>query len=485
VSYLEVAITTSAQQLADLALEKLQEELAARGIVGWEPNDSDLEIIEISAVSLMASYVANVAAVVPSAIFRKYGTELLKVAYNEGANATCSTQWTLLEENGEYPARIIEAGTQLTIGELAFYVESEVKVAKGKSSATVQLVAAERGTEYNGLKETIQLVDAINWVSEVKIVGESSGGVDQETDEEYQERLASLLALQAPRPITAENFAAFVLDAPSSILPTGVVVGRATAIDGYNPEAHTFEATPKTGSKVLKEVTSFTGVSPESTTLPQVHPGSRLKGTGIPEGTTVVKISESGKEIEMSAVATSEPGKEKIEAIGSYENQRTVTVFVTNKEGLTLTTEARAALKEYVEKYVELNFRVFVEPASYDKVYVTTKIHVLSTYSAASVAASVKAAITSYLSAVKWGNPEAVTTGANSWLNATQGYNYVRYNALIGLIESTPGVAYVFSGSEGLKTGSAATPAGTSDLLLTGPAPLPETESSYVVVTTG
>jgi hypothetical protein len=411
VSYLEVQITTSAQQLADLAVEKLKEELEARGVVGWEPNDSDLEIIQIGAISLMASYAANVAAVVPPAIFRKYGTELLGVAYNEGANATCNTKWTLLEEGGEYPARIIEAGTQLTIGELAFYVESEVKVAKGESSATVQLVAAERGTEYNGLKETIQLVDAIDWVSEVKIVGESSGGVDQETDEEYQSRLAAELVLQAPRPITAANFAEMALVAPSSLLPTGVEISRATAIDGYNPETKT------------------------------------------------------------------------------SENERTVCVFVKIRndtptaETETHAVEARKAIKEYLEGFRELNFVVFVEPPTYTKVYVTTKVKVLPNYSTVSVEANVKAAIVSYLSAETWGNPEAATTGANSWLNATQGYGIVRYNQIIGLIERTQGVAYVFAGSEGLKTGTSASPSGTADITLTGEAPLPETENSYVLVT--
>ena len=51
----------------------------------------------------------------PPAIFRKFGTELLKVAYREGAAATVTTTWTLLEEGGKYAKHTIEAGTALRI----------------------------------------------------------------------------------------------------------------------------------------------------------------------------------------------------------------------------------------------------------------------------------------------------------------------------------------------------------------------------------
>ena len=71
---------------------------------------------------------------------------------------------------------------------------------------------------------------------------------------------------------------------------------------------HELEATPKTGSTVLTEVTSYEGIAV----------GTELVGTGIPAGATVAKVSaeEQGKkELTMSAAATAEPGKEKITAI--------------------------------------------------------------------------------------------------------------------------------------------------------------------------
>lgn len=399
-SYVEVEITTNQQQLTDLAIEKLKEELEGRGIVGWEANDADREVIELGVSGLLASNVALVASVVPPAVFRKYGTELLGVAYREGANATVKTKWTLLEEGGKYPPHTIEAGTQLALGEQAFYVENDVSVSEGESSVTVQLVASERGTEFNGLTGTLNPVDQVNWLSEVTIIGESSGGANQETDEEYLDRLAALLALQAPRPITAADFAAFALQAPSTILPTGVVVGRAAAIEEYNPVTAT------------------------------------------------------------------------------YGNLRTVTVFVTDVEGNALTSEAMTALATWLEGYREANFNVFVRGPEYTDIFVTTIIHVESGYVAASVVASAKAALAAFLSKATWGNPRATTTGTNQWL--AEEYRVVRYNACIGVIEATPGVAYVFPGSSGLAIGTTASPSGTSDITMAGPAPLPKAEELLV-----
>lgn len=481
--FIAVQFETEAAELLDTAIEKLEAELAAKGVVNYEPREAEPTLIQLGVTAPMAANTAVIASVVPPAVFRSYGTQLFKLLYNEGAAATATTKWTLLEEGGEFPARSITAGTTLEAAGLAFYVEKTTSVAKGESSVTLQVVAAERGTGYNGITGVLTLVNSLNYIAEVAIIGETSGGVNQESDEEYMDRLASALALQAPRPITAANFATMSLDAPSSILPSGVIVGRATAIDGFNPETHEFEGTPKKAGNELTEVTAFIGVSPESTSLPQVHPGSIITGTGIPANTTVVSINEGTKKIVLSATPSSEPGKEKLKALGSYENQRTVTVFVTNKEGKALSTPAREALKAYLEEFRELNFKVFVESASYNEVRVKATVKVLPTYVAAAVAENAKAAVEKFLSPETWGNPEGQTTGTNSWLNATQGYNVVRYNQIVGVLEAVQGVAYVPAGSAGLAIGKEEAPGSkVADLTLSGPAPLPETKAVNIEV---
>jgi hypothetical protein len=318
--------------------------------------------------------------------------------------------------------------------------------------------------------------------------------VNQEEDSEYLDRLAAYLELQAPRPITAGNFAEFVLDSDITLASgSAVEIQRATCIDGYNPEETSFEGKPKTGAE-LTEVTSFTGISAESTGGVQKHPGTVITGTDIPAGTTVIGVNEGAKTIKLSQEVGGEPGKEKLKAVGSYLNQRTVTVFVyfegealglTEAERLAATKTKREAIVEYLQRFRELNFVVFCRPASFNPIFVKTKVHVLPGFTAATVEANVKAAIVNYLNPEIWGNPENASTGANSWLNATEGYNVVRYNQIIGAIEKVPGVAYVFKDGEGLKMGTAATPTGTTDITMTGPAPLPECPTTHVEVESG
>lgn len=485
--FVEVELTTEEQALREEGIAKLKELLELKGYSGWEANEADLSIINISSTALMAAMVAQIAAVVPPAVFRKYGTELVKIPYNEGTAATVTTKWTLLEEGGEYAAHTIEAGTQLAIGNLPFYVKENTTVAKTESTKNVVLVAAERGTEFNGLTGTVELVDAIAWVKEVSIIGETSGGVNQETDEEYENRLANALKLQAPRPITAPNFAEQTLQIPTSKLPAGVAIARTTAIDGYNPSTITIEA--KTNSSTtLTEVSTFTGVSLESVSLPQKHPGSQLKYEGdtlyevLTRNCTAVS-KKAAAEMVITPAALKSEAKHKIEVTGKYEEQRTVTVFVKVKGTTAVTTETKTKIKEYLEEYRELNFVIYVEAASYNEIQIKTKLHLLPGYVEATVKAQVKAALENYLSPETYGNPIAQETGVISWLNATQAYNVVRYNSILGVIENVPGVQYVFSGSAGLAIGLAEAPGSkTADLTLYGPAPLTETKAAGITV---
>ncbi len=472
-SFAEVEIQTNEEAIRSEGIAKLQALLEENGIVGWVENPADLAIILIGTIASMVPSVAQIAAVVPPAIFRNFGTELVRIPYNEGAAATVTSTWKLLEEGGKYAPHTIEAGTQLVIGELAFYVKENVEVAEGESSKLVTLVASERGVEYNGLTGLVELVNGLTWVKEVTIAGETSGGVNQESDEEYENRLQAALKLQAPRPITAANFAEMALQVPSSIVPIGVVVGRATAIDGYNGATHEPEATVTSGSTEISEITSETGLTVKT----------EVVGTGIPKGTLLVSKTKSG-EWKMSAKATSSPGKKVVKFVGSYEQERWVTVFVTDRKGIALTTEAMEDIQKWLLEFREINFRVSVLAPKYNKIEVTATVHVLPGFASEAVVATVKTAIEQFLSPETFGNPSGQTTGANSWLNIIQGYSIVRYNQLLEVIGAVPGVQYVPAGSAGLAIGLEEAPGSkTADLPLVGPAPLPQTEGGTIKVT--
>ena len=486
-NFVEVTFSQNEQELAEQAIERLVTLMEEKGYSEWSYSEADLEIILIGILAGMALTAAQIASVVPNAIFRQFGTQLLKVSYNEGTYAIGKTKWTVVPSGA---IRSIPAGTQIEIGGLGFAVQTETEVPASSSSVTLQVVALERGEEYNKQSGLAAQVNPLDWVLEVQLVGETYEGTNEENDEEYLIRLADTLALQAPRPITAEDYADFLLNAPESI--AGVKVGRATSIDGYNGAENEFEGKIELGHLTeVKEVTSFTGITK----------GTELKDAGgvIPSGTTVESFNVSSKIIVMSASATAEHAKEKIKAIGSYENQRYVTTFVTNSKGEALTTEQMEILEHWLKGgefkgikypgYREINFQCPVEAPQYNKISLICEVKVLPEYTKETVKVSVEEALRKFISPATWGNPSVTTSGDVTWLNYVNGeklYSPIRYNQVIGVIEAVPGVGYVVSGSTGLKIGlETKPPTGTSDVYMYGAAPLPKLYTEQEVVTEG
>jgi uncharacterized phage protein gp47/JayE len=94
---------------------------------------------------------------------------------------------------------------------------------------TVPMIAAETGPLYNGLGPTNPTVMIDSWVgiTAVELSSTSAGGMDAETDGEYMSRLSQRLVALSPAPILPQDYALLSLGHPA--------VGRAVAIDGYNP----------------------------------------------------------------------------------------------------------------------------------------------------------------------------------------------------------------------------------------------------------
>jgi hypothetical protein len=397
-AFVEAEVTQSEQRLKELMRATLVELLEASGVVGYEAKSAALEVIILSVAAALFAGTAQTSALVLNAIFRQFGTQLLKLPFNEGASATGKTKWAIAPAEG---IRVIEAGTQIEAGGQGFYVEVDTEVPAKATSVELQVIAIERGIEGNKVSGVAQQINPYDWVTEVQFVGETSGGAEQESDTEYLVRLANQLQLQAPRPVNAANFAPFLLGVPSGILPAGVVVGRATAIDLYDAET-----------------------SEES----------------VPN---------------------------------------CCTTWVAGPEGEALSTPDMEALQAWVRKYVALNFLAFVRAPVYETIYVTAVVQVLSNYSEEAVVANVKAALEALINPKVWGNPESRTTGSSTWINERT----VRYNTILGTIEAVPGVAYCLEGSTGLKIGTSSTPAGTTDIALSGgPVVLPKTTSGTIVV---
>src|SRR3954454_6105712 len=94
-AFIDLGLTTDAGALADNAIAKLQE-----AIPDYVPQPGNLEVIQIDALAPMAAEQAQVGSVVPSAIFRGFGTKLVRVPYRAGATATAAITLALSDTAG-------------------------------------------------------------------------------------------------------------------------------------------------------------------------------------------------------------------------------------------------------------------------------------------------------------------------------------------------------------------------------------------------
>jgi hypothetical protein len=222
--YIEPPITTEPDDLAEDAFAYLED-----AIPGWLPAPGNLETWLVEANAQLAGELMDVASAVPTSIFRYYGETVLGLPPNEAQSATGTTTWTARDAAGY----TIEAGTLVGIAAagdelMPFEVQSETVIAPGATKAIgVVVVAVDPGTDSNGLTAVPEVIDPLDWVASVALAGATAGGVDDESDADYLDRLHELLGLLSPRPILPNDFAV--------LARTVAGVGRSTAIDLYNP----------------------------------------------------------------------------------------------------------------------------------------------------------------------------------------------------------------------------------------------------------
>lgn len=221
--YIFPPITTEPDDLAAEAFAYLEDAMP-----GWSPAPGNLEVWLTEALAQLAGELADVEAMVPTAIFRYFGATLLNLPPHDAVPASATSAWTMIDALGyTIPAGTL-VGIPITGDELApFEVVDDVVIAPGATTATsVVLVAVEPGVAANGLTTAPEVIDALDSVESVALEAPTSGGVDAELDAAYLGRLRELLTLLSPRPILADDFAA--------LARTVAGVDRATAIDNYN-----------------------------------------------------------------------------------------------------------------------------------------------------------------------------------------------------------------------------------------------------------
>ena len=206
----------------------------------WVPNDNNLDVWIIRAVTQLASENRSIASDVQDDIFRYFGASLVGLPPIDAVSATTTTTWTMIDSYGH----TIPAGTLVAVydqlgNSVPFQTVADVTVPAG-STATgagqVTISAVQPGSAASGLGASgaaAGLIDVLDWVQSITLNGPTAGGVDDETDADYLNRLVTRLQGLSQRPILPADFSAMALQADTAVY-------RAVAIDGFNPADSTY-----------------------------------------------------------------------------------------------------------------------------------------------------------------------------------------------------------------------------------------------------
>jgi hypothetical protein len=145
---------------------------------------------------------------------------------------------------------------------------------------------------------------------------------------------------------------------------------------------------------------------------------------------------------------------------------RCVTVVCVDAAGNPVSAQVKADADALLQAEREVNFLAFIADPTYTTIDVQFTVMAYPGYDAADVAARVIAELQAYLSPASWGLPPYGDTSGRSWINDTK----VRYLELTQVVNDVEGVHYVVT----LQSRIAGGTYGTTDLSLTGVAPLPK-----------
>lgn len=210
-------------------------ELLEAAFEGWSPAAGGLLVWLVKAWSRVGSQLVDQASEMSKAAFKRFGESIVSVPPIQAAPATVESTWTMVDKAGY----TIPAGTQVSIeasGEsaLGFITVGDVEVAPGANKATVLLQAVEAGEEGNGLTADPELIDSLAFVEAIELTGTTSGGVDEEEEDTYLNRLVEELQTLSLALVIGRDFE---IDARAV-----ASIARAKCIEAYNSEAGKEEA---------------------------------------------------------------------------------------------------------------------------------------------------------------------------------------------------------------------------------------------------
>jgi len=459
----------------EVSPDALYDEMAAEMQVyqpGWEPAAGDLTT---RIFLVLAGFIAQAVAVatdVPPSVLRYLG-RLHDIPPIDATVATSTVTITAVDDTGYTLAQ----GAEILFDGVAFATTADATIAPGDTTATLVPVAAvTAGVEGNDITGTGQIVvPSVAWVASIELEDPTAGGVDAETDDDYLDRLSDELRIVSPTPILTDEWAVMARRIPpiarttaidryvpavnevQRLTPTGVTAGTFTlTYSGQTTAGINWNATPGAIQSALEALSNIdpgdvavTG-GPINSTAVDVEFTGTLAGTNVAQ-MTVNNASLTGT-VAVSTVTAGVPADNNVDLA--------VTVAVADEDGEDVGPVVRAACLAYLETLRATNWLVDVIAPTYTTINVTVETAGWpgATVDDATRNTQVEEALEVYLSPGSWGSPPEAPPA--QWVIDDK----VRYLEVAQAVNAVPAVRHITALTVN---------GGTSDVSLTGPAPLP------------
>lgn len=229
-SYLKLPIETNPD-----AIEEALYDLYSTAFPGWEPTAGDPLVWIAKWGAAQVTDLASLASDVSGEVFHDFGRLVVGLSPIEAAPALAEATFVAVDDAGY----TIPAGTQIEVATsgdeaVGFETVADATINPGSTTVTgVELRALVDGSEANGVTGVATSVDSFYWIDSITLTTTSSGGVDAENPDTYRNRLAAEVQVLTAVPVLPRDV---------EVLSRRVAgVGRATALDGYNPADSTFD----------------------------------------------------------------------------------------------------------------------------------------------------------------------------------------------------------------------------------------------------
>lgn len=422
----------------------------------WDPSTTQLDYMLGMFFSLKAAAVADMASRVMRGVYMKFGETIVNIPPLAASEAQVSFNFTAVDTLGH----IIPADTQLglrdSLGDIHIFTTlADATIPAGSSSvAGVTAAALDPGADSNTLSGTVEVVEQFDWLSSVTVAAPSSGGVDEEDEETYLNRLTANLGLMAPRPILATDFALISRNVPG--------VWRAIALDNFIPGtnevqtiSHNYTGTGATGGTItwsgqttaaLPFNASAAQVQTALEALNNVEPGD-VVATGGP-WPAAITLTWGGRyaytdvaQITASAgtwtggttitIATTVAG-----TVANFAAENAVAVAAVDSGGTPIVSAKKTELDTYLQSLLQQNFIVNILDPNTTTVDITYVGVAKAGYDKADVKSRADDALKLYFDPTTWGVPSNDSRG---WDRQTA----IRGQELYTVLNNVEGMDYI------------------------------------------